>query len=574
MQTAAEITQLLDELDNCIADDLEDQDLDFKQWPENSRNDAIELVVKMAVCMTNGGGGTVVFGVADHVKGRADAIPGIPLDIDINILKKAVYNKTDPKIIPVFEDLKVPEGTGRILIMQIHPGFPPHTDSSGRGTIRIGKDCQPLTGTIRGKIAVETGETDFTAEEIPGDPKTLISPVAMEHLRDIAREKHAPDDLLRLSDLDLLKSLEVISKTGHLTRAGLLLGGSEEAIKEHFPGYVWTFLQMDTSTSYVNREDRTSSIPAAIRRIEELSVPFNPISTVQQGMFHYEFRTYPEVAIREVLMNAFCHRDYRASGPVLVKINPATMEISNSGGFIGGITAENILHHLPAPRNPSLVGALIKLNLVNRSNLGISRTFESFLMEGKEPPSILDIGDAVRVTFTRQEISPLMRSFVAERSSAGRYYSVDELLILNHLVHHPEIDTGAASALCQQREPIIRGILTTLETEGLIERGGVGRGTYWSISPAIHRRLSESGDSERNRRIDRDAAKTRILSILMERARRNETGLTNADIRHITHFDRNQVLTVMHELIQCHPQVSMKKAGKYTRYEYGEANGV
>jgi ATP-dependent DNA helicase RecG len=60
----------------------------------------------------------------------------------------------------------------------------------------------------------------------------------------------------------------------------------------------------------------------------------------------------------------------------------------------------------------------------------------------------------------------------------------------------------------------------------------------------------------------------------MERARRNEPGLTNADIRYITHFDRNQVLTLMHELIQCHPQVSMKKAGKYTRYEYGNGSGV
>lgn len=570
MRTAAEITQLLDELDNSIADDLEDQDLDFKQWPDNSRNDAIELVVKMAVCMVNGGGGTVVFGVADHVQGRADAIPGIPLDIDINILKKAVYNKTDPKIIPVFEELKVPEGTGRVLIMQIHPGFPPHTDSSGRGTIRIGKDCQPLTGTMRGKIAVETGETDFTAEEIPGDPNALISHVAMEHLRDISREKHAPDDLLRLSDLDLLRSLEVISKTGHLTRAGLLLGGSEEAIKEHFPGYVWTFLQMETSSSYINREDRTSSIPAAIRRLEELIVPFNPISTVQQGMFHFEFRTYPEVAIREVLMNAFCHRDYRSSGPVLVKISPATMEISNSGGFIGGITAENILHHLPAPRNPSLVGALIKLNLVNRSNLGISRTFEAFLMEGKEPPTILDIGDAVRVTFTRQEISPLMRSFVAERSSAGRYYSVDELLILNHLVHHPEIDTGAASALCQQQEPTIRGVLTTLETEGLIERGGTGRGTYWSITPATHRRLSESGDSERNRRIDREAAKTRILSILIERAHRGERGLSNSEIRKITHYDRHQVYHLMKELKVEEPRIIGPGKGHTALYEYDE----
>src|SRR5690606_40581870 len=67
-----------------------------------------------SVCMANGGGGTVVFGVADRVKGRGRAILGVPPEIDTNILKAAVYDQTDPKIMPVFEELPVSEGTGRL----------------------------------------------------------------------------------------------------------------------------------------------------------------------------------------------------------------------------------------------------------------------------------------------------------------------------------------------------------------------------------------------------------------------------------------------------------------------------
>lgn len=568
MRTAEEITQLLDELDNCIADDLEDQDLDFKQWPENSRNDAIELVVKMAVCMVNGGGGTVVFGVADRVTGRANAIPGIPLDIDVTILKKAVYDKTDPKITPVFEDLRVSEGTGRVLIMQIYPGLPPYTDTSGRGTVRIGKDCQPLTGTMRKKIAVETGETDFTAEQIPGDPGLYLSPSAMEQLRLIAREYNAPEDLLRLSDIELLKNLDLMSASGHLTRAGLLLGGTEDAIRQFIPGHVWTFLQMETDTSYVNREDKTSAIPVSIKRLEDLIVPFNPITTVVKGMYHFEYRTYPPLAIREVLINAFCHRDYRMAGPVQVKVFPTYLELSNNGGFIGGITSDNILHHPPLARNPCLVGALIRLHLVNRSNLGISRVFEAFLMEGKEPPCIDDVGDSVRVVFRKQEMSAHMRAFISEQAGKGRYYSVDELLIIHYLLHHPEIVTYRASVLCQRSEAQIRDTLFILESEGLMERGGTGRGTYWSIPPGIHQLLSDSKDNNQKRRIDREAAKTRILSILMERARRGEKGLTNGDIRKIIHYDRNQVYQLMKELQREGAQVKWSGRGQSAMYEY------
>ena len=357
MRTAANIESLLPELEHCIADDLEDQDLDFKQWDTQSRDKAVRTVVQMAVCMANGGGGTVVFGVADRSQGRESAILGVPPEIDINLLKKAVYDQTDPKITPVFEELAVPEGTGRLLLMQIYPGMPPYTDSAGRGTIRVGKDCQPLTGTLRRKIGVETGETDYTGEAVSPVDNQLLSATALESLRNQARKERAPDDLLRLSDVDLLSTLGLV-KQGKLTRAAILLAGTEAAIREHLPGHNWTFLQMTSDTDYGIREDRVSALPLSIQRIEELLVPFNPITTYKQGMFHYEYRTWPEIAVREALMNAFCHVDLRIAGPVMVKLYSNRLEISNNGGFIAGITPNNILHHQPAARNPLLVEAL------------------------------------------------------------------------------------------------------------------------------------------------------------------------------------------------------------------------
>ncbi|MDA8165463.1 MAG: putative DNA binding domain-containing protein, partial [Desulfobacteraceae bacterium] len=398
MRTSKQIEDLLPELDQHIADDLEDSDLDFKQWNDHSLSDAVGLVVKMAVCMANGGGGTVVFGVAERVKGRKQALVGVPPEVDVNRLKKAVYDQTDPKIMPVFEELRIPEGTGRLLIMQIHPGMPPYTDTAGRGTIRIGKDCQPLTGTLRRKITVETGETDFTAENVSGALDDLISPSAMEKLRTLAKKEKAPDDLLRLSDRELLLALGLM-KDSALSRAGLLIAGKEEALLGRMPGYVWTWLRMENDTRYSNRVDGRSALPVALERLEELLHTDNPITTLEQGLFHFEYRTYPETSLREALLNSLCHADYRIAGPVMIKQYSNRLEISNNGGFIAGITPENILHHPPAARNPLLVEALARLRLVNRSNLGVSRMYEALLIEGKEPPIIAEIGESVTVTF-------------------------------------------------------------------------------------------------------------------------------------------------------------------------------
>ena len=168
MPTAREIQDLLPELELAPANALERQDLDFKEWNARRLVASVALVVEMAVCMANGGGGTTVFGVHDRRVGRAAALLGVPPDIDVNLLKKAVYDRTDPKLTPVFEELRVPEGTGRLLVMQVFQGLPPYTDTSGSGKIRVGTDCQPLTGTLRRAIMIETGETDFTAVEVPG----------------------------------------------------------------------------------------------------------------------------------------------------------------------------------------------------------------------------------------------------------------------------------------------------------------------------------------------------------------------------------------------------------------------
>jgi ATP-dependent DNA helicase RecG len=568
MRNPNEIRELLDELEHRPATELEDQDLDFKEWNPRSMPDALSLVVEMAVCMANGGGGTVVFGVNDRAVGRSMAVVGTPPEVDVNRLRKAVYDATDPKLTPVFQELSVPEGTGRLIVMQVYPGLPPYTDTSGKGKVRIGKDCQPLTGSLRRKIMVETGETDFTGSEAPGHPESLISAAAMERLRESARREKAPDDLLQKTDRDLLGTIGLI-RNGRLLRAGILLAGTAEAIREQFSGYAWTYLRMVTDTAYSDRADGNNAIPIALERILDRIMADNPITTVAQGLFHFEIRTYPEIALREALLNALVHADYRIAGPILVKQFKQQLEISNPGGLPGGITPENILRHEPVSRNPALVDALTRLRLVNRSNLGVRRMYQALLMEGKEPPTILDEGDAVRVIFRASELSVPFRMFVAEESDRGRLLSLEHLLIVQHLLRHPEIDTSIAARITHRGESDVREVLTHMETSlGYLERGGTGRGTYWILRHDLHRRLSAPGHPERDRRIDWEAAKTRVLSILMDRARRGQPGLSNEEIRQVTHYDRNQSRRLIMELMKENELVKQKGERRWARYEY------
>ncbi|GHT93999.1 ATP-dependent DNA helicase RecG [Betaproteobacteria bacterium] len=569
MRELTEIRALLMRLDEVEADALESQDLDFKEWPADDRH-AVRLAVDMAVCMANGGGGTVVLGVRDRIVGRSRAIPGVPATANPHQLKRDIYERTAPKITPEILELSVPEGSGRLFLMQVHGGLPPYTTTAGAGTVRRGKDCVPLTGDLRDRLMVERGESDVTAVLVPEPVEPLLSAAALERLRDMARQEQAPADMLRKSDVDLLGALDVL-RDGRLTKAGLLIAGNVEAIARHLPNYAWTHERMKSATVYIDRADgretRALALPLALQALEARINADNPITTIEHGLFHLEFLAYPTVALREALLNALCHLDLRLASPVLVKQFQRKLEISNPGGMVGGITPANILHHPPLARNPLLVQALSKLRLVNRSNLGIGRMFEAMLIEGKEPPIIVDEESAVRVVFKRQETSTSFRQFITDEGKAGRLLDVDHLLVLRYLLDHTETDTAVAAELCQRRDAEMRDILDEMvQIYDYLERGGTGRGTWWRLKPELHRRLEGVGHAERDQRIDLDIAKTRVLNMLKARQQRGQPGLSNAEVREVTGYTRQQVNRLIHELEA--EAVHMVGLGRGARYEY------
>lgn len=350
-----------------------------------------------------------------------------------------------------------------------------------------------------------------------------------------------------------------------------MLFGKESSIKEHIPHYHWTHLRMQDDTEYTDRMDGSNAFLIAIDRIFDRIMADNPLTTVVHGMFHFEYRRYPEIVLREALMNAFCHADFRIESPILIKQLRGRIEMSNPGELIGGITPENILRHGPVARNPMLVGALTQLRLVNRSNLGVPRMYKEMLIEGKEPPIIDETGEAVKVTLNAGEFSPPFRAFVEEEGKTGKGLTIDHLLIIRYLASHREIDTKKASFITQRNERQALDILHEMEHDRhFLERGGTGRSTYWALTPGLHRSLNLSGHPDGDSRMDWEAAKAAVLSVLRKRRGTTDNSLMNEDIRKITHLDRFQVSRLMKEMRREHSEIHLKGVGRGSKYLYLE----
>jgi ATP-dependent DNA helicase RecG len=331
----------------------------------------------------------------------------------------------------------------------------------------------------------------------------------------------------------------VLSRDDAFSVAGLLLVGLSDAIRERAPHAQWQFFRMLSDTDYDQADSGYDCITVALRRLRDLINASNPIVTFKGDLVHPEFPRYPHVALRELLVNAFVHRDYQAHGSVFVKLYPNRLEITNPGAFLGGITPENILHHESVPRYGALFGAVTRMRLANAANLGVPRVFREFLCEGKEPPHYWTPGQSVRAIIRGQEPQREFFDLVKTRPELD----VDELLVLHYLTRHREISTRRTAELCCR--PISEAsecLARLLSKHRLLEMGGTGRGRYYRLSRSTYEQLGAMADYDVDKRLSREHVKARILAILEDR------GLSNAEIREVTQMDRNQTFAFMREL--------------------------
>ncbi len=568
MKTKQEILDILEQLDLKEADCFEDQELDFKEWvqnngsPQKNYKASIDIIVTACVAMANGGGGTIVVGVKDKSLGKENVIIGVPNQVSQFDIMEKVYERTDPRITPHIEAVDVPYGTGKILVINVLPGNPPYTESNGCAKIRVGKSSVPFTGSMRANILTELSESDFTAELINEDYQKLISPSAMEKVRDIMEKERAPEDLRKMNDEDLLSSIGALKKD-RITKGALLLVGKEEYIKEYIPYYSWGYRKMINDTDYSQKDGGQTAIPVALYDIERYVNVDNPITTLQIGFVHPEIYQYPKLALREGILNSFLHRDFRVSGSTLVKQYPNRIEISNPGDFIGGITVDNILHHPSKTRNPHLADLMDKLKLINRSNLGVPRIYKSLLAEGKEPPQYRVIGKSIELIINASNVSVEFLKLLNYIKKSYHELDVDHLIILNYLMKHREIELAEASRITQRGMEQAREVLSCMENEmGVIESDGNGRSKIYMLSSRSYAILEKSTSYYHDKKLDFLSNQAIILSTLKERGK-----LTNADIRQITGLSAVNVRRLMKRLESSGVRMNGKNRGAYYHLE-------
>ena len=467
-----DLLALLARLDEVPADALESEWLDFKPWTGTKED--MKVAVEYAVCFANAGGGVVVFGVDDKQIGRMKAIHGAK-GYDLERWRRDIFDSTRPNLAVEIFELAVPEGTGKLLGVRIEAGGnKPYGTASGIFKQRVGKSCMPLDSTAFNRQSIQTAAVDWSGALAQGVELSDLDPIEIARGRQIAERLRPQSDIPRLSDTDFLAALGAI-REGKITHTGLLLFGKETVLSRLCPQHLVQYVWQPGETQVTRNDQFRFGLLHTLERIEQIfTSPANPERELTLGLQKLRIPAYHLDVVREAVLNAVTHRDYSDPGKVLIRQLADELVITSPGGFMPGITPENILRHEPKSRNNALANAFLKLGLVESSGIGRRRIFVLCLSLGKPIPLYESDGHSVTLHVYDKGHDENTARLVARWRDEGRDVGLEALMVLAYLRQNAFIDSSSASRLLQRTLAQAREILDqfALPRTGILERRG------------------------------------------------------------------------------------------------------
>ncbi|MGI6782105.1 MAG: ATP-binding protein [Acholeplasmataceae bacterium] len=207
-----------------------------------------------------------------------------------------------------------------------------------------------------------------------------------------------------------------------------------------------------------------------------------------------EYLDYPKRALREAIVNCYCHRDWTLSGDIKIEFYDDRVQIFSPGSLPDGLTLENIKEGMSAKRNPIIVNALDKADYIENYSTGVRRIFEDYIGFHKQPHfSISDNGVIVTLynrnyddthNDAQSDVQNDVQSDVQNdvQIKTGNLKPVDRREILVKMISNNfEITIDDMSEALGVSRPTIERDLTHLRKQGKVKYVGSAKTGKWIV---------------------------------------------------------------------------------------------
>jgi ATP-dependent DNA helicase RecG len=374
--------------------------LEFKK--EIPKNDQI---IKTVIAFCNHKGGRLIVGVDNN--GTIVGIDESRVQEMLEYVEKSIYDASHPAIIPLVYTQNI--GDKILLIIEVFPGstkpYFVKADGAARGVyVRLGRS------TLRA--------TQETIQELSwqASGRSLDQmPVYQASLQDFDEKKIHQFFVTKRVSTKALGKLETLLSDYHFatreqtrlypTVAGMLLFGVHP---QHFLPQAYTVCTHFSGTTLdhtqvLSTKDFTGTLIDQYNEAYDFVMSKMASSYVIKGPRRYDTIEIPQEAVREVIINAFAHRNYHLAAPIKIAIFKDRIEVFSPGSFAGPLTQHNLLMGLSFIRNDVICKVFKEIGIIEAFGIGFTTLFERYRARNLPTPEVIEGENFVKCILPRPD---------------------------------------------------------------------------------------------------------------------------------------------------------------------------
>ena len=430
----------------------------------------VDEIKKEIIAFANCDGGKLYIGVQDDgtVVGVDDP-DGVSLQIS-NMVRDAI--KPD---VTMFVHYKTIEENGKdIVAVDIQRGTdrPYYLAKKGMRPegvyVRQGYSSVPATDTAIRRMIKETDGDRFEAMRSLNQELTFETAKKEFDLRNV---EFGPQQM---------RTLKLVDQDNLYSNLGLLL--SDQCVHT----IKVAVFQGTDQTVFKDRREFSGSLLRQMNEVYDFIDFRNQTRATIEKLLRIDVRDYPEIAVREALLNLLVHRDYSFSASALISIYADRIEFVSIGGLMPGIDLEDIMVGISVCRNQDLANVFYRLHLIEAYGTGMGKIMKAY--EGMvEKPVIETTKNAFKIILPNinakyeKGAESVLPAEPSAHTPVGTPLSAGEEKVLEYARTHGAVTRNEVMGLLEVSISTAARVLKKLVKSNLLKQNGKGRNTNYTI---------------------------------------------------------------------------------------------
>ena len=432
----------------------------------------VDDIKKEIIAFANCDGGKLYIGVRDDgtVIGLDNA-DSVSLQIS-NMVRDAIK----PDITMFLHYETIVENGKNVVVVDIQRGTdrPYYLAKKGMRPegvyVRQGYSSVPATDTAIRRMIKETDGDRFEAMRCLN--------------QDLTFEATKKEFELRKTDFGAqqMRTLKLIDQDGLYSNLALLL--SDQCVHT----IKVAVFQGTDQTIFKDRREFTGSLMQQMNEVYDFIDFRNQTRATIEKLYRVDVRDYPEVAVREALLNLLVHRDYSFSASAFISIYEDRIEFVSIGGLMPGIDLEDVIVGISVCRNQDLANVFYRLHLIEAYGTGMGKIMKAY--ESMQVKPVIEttknafkiILPNINAKYETENATVKTKSGTPVTVHTEKKLSDEEEKILEYARKHGAITRNDVIGLLEVSASTAARVIRKMVKTNLLEQKGKARNTHYTIA--------------------------------------------------------------------------------------------